>query len=162
MEIADELGVREYQNPGGGCLLTEKQYSLRLDDLIKYNQLEERYIKYLSIGRHFRISPQIKIVVGRKKQDNDQMLNLIGDEIQMRINNLQGPLGIINVCSKQDVSQLNAIEEVDLLLAASILLSFSNKSDEQGEVRFFFPDQTHKVVTVSKLNREKLREYWIT
>lgn len=76
MELAKKLNITEYPSPGGGCLLTEEVFSRRLRDLMSSNAIfEVRDIELLKIGRHFRIGPRTKIIIGRKEDENDAIVS---------------------------------------------------------------------------------------
>ncbi len=77
MALAEEFGLTEYPSPAGGCLLTDPIYSFRLRDLLTHNENPDyRDINFLRVGRHFRLSPDCKIVVGRNKEENDVIESL--------------------------------------------------------------------------------------
>jgi tRNA U34 2-thiouridine synthase MnmA/TrmU len=76
IELAEKLGLTEYPCAAGGCLLTDKHFAIRLRDLFKHNIDNLNDIKLLKVGRHFRLSPSIKLIVGRNKADNDQIQRL--------------------------------------------------------------------------------------
>lgn len=77
MALAQKWGVREYPSPAGGCLLTDPGYSLRLKDLFDHADPEKGPAVYefhlLKYGRHMRLGPKTKIIVGRTKQDNEHL-----------------------------------------------------------------------------------------
>jgi tRNA U34 2-thiouridine synthase MnmA/TrmU len=73
MELAVELGIGEYTQPAGGCTLTDEHYARRFKDLLEHNTAPSLTIEeavLLAVGRHFRLSPEVKIVVGREKAEN--------------------------------------------------------------------------------------------
>jgi tRNA-specific 2-thiouridylase len=74
MELAQRWGITQYPSPAGGCLLTDPSFSRRLADLfareIKWNI---RDLRILSLGRHLRILPDQKVVVGRNREENEQL-----------------------------------------------------------------------------------------
>ncbi|MDP3297540.1 MAG: 7-cyano-7-deazaguanine synthase [Thermodesulfovibrionia bacterium] len=77
MALAKEFGLIDYPTPAGGCLLTEPNYAFRLKELLAYNKDPEfKDINLLRIGRHFRFSPECKIIVGRNKEENDMIISL--------------------------------------------------------------------------------------
>jgi tRNA U34 2-thiouridine synthase MnmA/TrmU len=77
MALAKEFGLTDYPTPAGGCLLTEPNYAFRLKELLAYNKDPEfKDINLLRIGRHFRFSPECKIIVGRNKEENDVLISL--------------------------------------------------------------------------------------
>lgn len=71
MALARELGVTSYPSPAGGCLLTEEVFSKRLRDLLTEKEDPEvREIELLKLGRHFRIGPRTRVVIGRNQREN--------------------------------------------------------------------------------------------
>lgn len=71
MELAERLGIREYPSPAGGCLLTDPAFSAKLRDLLRHSpEAEVNDAHLLKVGRHFRLSPTAKLVVGRNQREN--------------------------------------------------------------------------------------------
>ena len=84
--LAAELGLTEYPDPAGGCLLTEKVYAYRLTDLLKYSpDATYKEINLLKYGRHFRLTDSIcgcascKAIVGRNERENTILEGLYED-----------------------------------------------------------------------------------
>ncbi|MCL0037916.1 hypothetical protein M1N10_02740 [Thermodesulfovibrionales bacterium] len=79
--LAEEFGLTDYPTPAGGCLLTDPIYSYRLKELLIHNPSPSvKDINLLRTGRHFRISEDCKIIVGRDKGENDIISSLSTDE----------------------------------------------------------------------------------
>lgn len=74
--LAKKLGIQEYAQPAGGCLLTDPEFAKRLKDLINYHELNMNNIELLKIGRHFRLSKDAKLIVGRNEKENERLVNL--------------------------------------------------------------------------------------
>ncbi|MDD2703668.1 MAG: tRNA 4-thiouridine(8) synthase ThiI [Candidatus Omnitrophica bacterium] len=93
IRLAEELGIREYPNPAGGCLLTDVGFSRRMKDLIVAGGFRMDDVELLKWGRHFRVSPQAKLVVGRDRMENEQIAGLAreGDYLFMPIEEAAGP-----------------------------------------------------------------------
>ncbi len=75
MALAAEFGLTDYPAPAGGCLLTEPNYSFRLRELLDHDpdpSLED--LALLRLGRHFRLSPKCKVIVGRDEDENKSLL----------------------------------------------------------------------------------------
>lgn len=73
MELAEELGVKGYSAPAGGCMLTDENYARRLKDFVRHNErstLTHEDTLLLHVGRHFRLSPGVKLVAGRREAEN--------------------------------------------------------------------------------------------
>jgi len=77
--LAKELGINDYPCPSGGCLLTNAEFSKRVKDLIKHNELNVHNAHLLKVGRHFRLSSVAKLIVGRNETENSRLLDLAED-----------------------------------------------------------------------------------
>lgn len=72
--LATEFGLKEYPAPAGGCLLTDPIYSYRLRELLDHNSVPSiKDINLLRLGRHFRISENCKVIVGRDELENNSI-----------------------------------------------------------------------------------------
>ncbi len=151
--LAKELGLTEFTNPGGGCSLTDKGYSLRLKDLNNNGMLDLDYIKFLKYGRHFRISENTKLIVGRKSTDNNAMAEIVTTETVLKVLDIPGPMGIIN--SK------NPISDEDLRIAASIVLRFTVKANDKDEISYGLNFQLENKIIVEKIDQYELKQYTI-
>jgi tRNA U34 2-thiouridine synthase MnmA/TrmU len=75
IELAEKFGVTDYPAPAGGCLLTDKGYTNRLRDLFAHqHKFTEAELHLLKFGRHYRLNPQTKLIVGRTQKDNENIL----------------------------------------------------------------------------------------
>ncbi len=71
--LAARLGIEQYPQPAGGCLLTEKAYGARVFDAFRYmgrDAVTRDEFEILRLGRHFRLSDRVKVVVGRDEAEN--------------------------------------------------------------------------------------------
>lgn len=97
MELAEKLGVKDYPNPCGGCLLTDPRFAERLRNHLEYDsRLTLRDVALLRLGRHFRINGE-KVIVGRNEEENKRLLIFAeGDGIPyLETMSYQGPLTLI-------------------------------------------------------------------
>jgi tRNA-specific 2-thiouridylase len=73
--LAQKYGLKDYPAPAGGCLLTDVGYTRRLKDLFAHQEsCTEGELHLLKYGRHFRLNPQAKLIVGRTQKDNENIL----------------------------------------------------------------------------------------
>ena len=71
LALAKEEGVAEYSTPAGGCLLTDEHFAKKTRDLFAHDERPTtKDMELLTIGRHFRISPHTKILLGRNALEN--------------------------------------------------------------------------------------------
>jgi tRNA-uridine 2-sulfurtransferase len=99
IEIAGEFGITDYPAPAGGCLLTDKGYCHRLKDLLEHkDNVSKNELMLLRFGRHFRTPLGTKIIVGRTREDNENILKYYDPQrdVMMRINNYPGPSVLIS------------------------------------------------------------------
>jgi tRNA U34 2-thiouridine synthase MnmA/TrmU len=75
IKLAEKFGISDYPAPAGGCLLTDKNFSNRLRDLFDHqDECTEEELHLLKHGRHFRLNPNAKLIVGRTEGDNENIL----------------------------------------------------------------------------------------
>lgn len=96
-ELVERYNLKEFDLPGGGCLLTDPIFSIKLKDLMATDPAyTTRDIELLAIGRHFRVSPSAKFIVARNERENEQLGLIAGDAyIRIEPSNFRGPLGIL-------------------------------------------------------------------
>ncbi|MFH1476206.1 MAG: tRNA 4-thiouridine(8) synthase ThiI [Verrucomicrobiota bacterium] len=71
--LARALGIPDYPQPAGGCLLTDPLYGKRLKDLKAHEGLgDTANILRLRLGRHFRVGA-VRVIVGRNQAENEQL-----------------------------------------------------------------------------------------
>ena len=69
--LAGAEGITTYSTPAGGCLLTDQQFAKKTRDLFAHEERPTtKDMELLTIGRHFRIGPRAKIIVGRNELEN--------------------------------------------------------------------------------------------
>lgn len=122
IELAKERGVIDYPCPAGGCLLTDPEFANRLKDLINNNgkELDLSDIMLLKIGRHFRISKNLKLVVGRDKDENIKLKNIaISKDILIEVDEYVGPVGLLRSSNEK-------VDEDEIKLSAKIVARYSD------------------------------------
>jgi tRNA U34 2-thiouridine synthase MnmA/TrmU len=76
IKLAGEMKVTEYSCPGGGCLLTCKEFASKLKDLFEHKKgISLKDVQLLKIGRHFRFGKN-KIIVGRNETENKLLVRM--------------------------------------------------------------------------------------
>ena len=96
MALVERYGIKDYPTPAGGCLLTDPQFSVRIRDLLTHNSLTMGEIEFLKVGRHFRLSNDTKAIVGRNRDDNARILELvIENDIVLKLKDMPGPVTVL-------------------------------------------------------------------
>jgi tRNA-uridine 2-sulfurtransferase len=128
ISLAKKFSIENYQNPAGGCLLTDKGFSDRLRDFLKHSAGSDTdSIKLLKIGRHFRISDNLKFIVGRDEKENEKLaaLSKEGDFI----------FDILDIPSAIGLAR-GKVNEEDIKVMASILARYSDSNSENVSVSY--------------------------
>jgi tRNA-specific 2-thiouridylase len=123
LALAQHYNITEYLSPAGGCLLTDPIFSRRLRDLFLHQgPFQIRDLDLLKVGRHLRLTPALKAIVGRHAQDNEKILQLVDltDDL-LKVEGYPGPLCLIPYGG--------AAEDVER--AASICVRYSDAPAEE-------------------------------
>ncbi|ABB13633.1 hypothetical protein [Carboxydothermus hydrogenoformans] len=152
MELAASFGINDYPCPSGGCLLTKKEFAGKVQDLIRYNgKLTVEDIDRLKFGRHFRLSPTAKIIVGRNAQENELISYFKKPgEFLAKVEGFTGPTTLI---------QGNPTED-DFYLAAKVTARYADTPEASVSVRIW-NDSVVKRVNVLKATDQELANYRI-
>ena len=95
--LAKELGIVDYPAPAGGCLLTNPQFSQRLAEALADSpDVGLGEVQLLKHGRHFRLAPGVRAIVGRHEADNLRIEGLArpGDT-RVILADILGPVGLL-------------------------------------------------------------------
>ncbi|MHB8110488.1 MAG: hypothetical protein ACYDHW_10710, partial [Syntrophorhabdaceae bacterium] len=95
-ELVDNFHLTEFGCPAGGCLLTDPVYAKRVKDLFaRTANVTMKDLTLLRIGRHFRITPDAKLILGRNREENDRLVSLwSAPETILRPHGFKGPTGL--------------------------------------------------------------------
>jgi len=109
MALAEKMQIKDYPCPAGGCLLTDPEFSRRIKDLLKHEVLHLNNVELLKVGRHFRFSPQAKLIVGRNRQENERLIHLVRerDYLFYPDANLAGPTALGRGIFNEDLIRLS-------------------------------------------------------
>lgn len=96
MDLAKALDIKDYPCSAGGCLLTDPEFAKRLKDLLSHEELNLNNVELLKTGRHFRLSEEAKLVVGRDEKENERIINLAqeNDYLFLPNDDLAGPTSL--------------------------------------------------------------------
>lgn len=74
IRLAEEWNVTDYPCPAGGCLLTDKNFSVKVRDLFDHCPSPDMTdFHLLKVGRHFRMPDGHKVIVGRDERENRKL-----------------------------------------------------------------------------------------
>ena len=126
MALAEEYGIADYPCPAGGCLLTDPGFARRMRDLVRFRpDFDVNDVNLLKVGRHFRLSPGAKAVVGRNEEENRrlQILARQGDFL-FEVKGCGSPITLLR----------GEAGEEEIHLAAAITARYSDAQGNEVEV----------------------------
>jgi tRNA-uridine 2-sulfurtransferase len=103
MALAEELGISEYPQPAGGCCyLTDESFARKFFDVLDSREAagEPRRILrddvvLMSTGRHFRLSPRAKLLVGRSEVENATLDGYAAGRARVEAQGVNGPIALV-------------------------------------------------------------------
>jgi tRNA U34 2-thiouridine synthase MnmA/TrmU len=155
IQLADHYGIRDYPCPAGGCLLTDPGFAKRMKDLLRYfPDFSLNDVHLLKVGRHFRLSSKLKLVVGRKEEENQKIRTFSEEkDILLKLFRFPGPLSLLR----------GEAEEREIEQAAAITARYSKAKDlKKVEVicRKAMED-ADRTLSVSPLSEKEIEELMI-
>lgn len=125
LALAEKFQFEDFAQPAGGCcVLTDANYSDRLEDMWAHRGTREYTmddIIILKAGRHIRPSPNYKLIIGRDMGENNFLTGFRKEFLSMAAKDHRGPLVLID----------GEITEEELPFAASILARFTDGKHEE-------------------------------
>jgi tRNA-uridine 2-sulfurtransferase len=153
IELAKELGIENYPNPAGGCLLTDPIFAKKLKDLMNFGELDIDNIELLKSGRYFRVSVHAKLIVGRNDAENNRLARLAqeGDYLFYPGRDLAGPTSLGR----------GSFDEGLIKLCCAITSSYCDLNGAPEAKIFYkmFPEDEDKFQEAPPIDRQKLREF---
>jgi len=98
MALAQELSIDNYPQPAGGCILIEKTYAARLRDAFAHvgkDAVGVEEFRLLEHGRHFRLSEDVKVIIGRNQAENEALEHYASGRIRIDPVEVMGPTALI-------------------------------------------------------------------
>jgi tRNA U34 2-thiouridine synthase MnmA/TrmU len=155
IQLADHFGIRDYPCPAGGCLLTDPGFAQRMRDLNRYHpDFLLNDVHLLKMGRHFRLSPHLKLVVGRNEEENQKIQTFSQEgDILFKVSRYPGPLSLLR----------GEAEEGEVEKAAAITVRYGKAKDlEKIEVVYEkVNEESHRSISVSSIPDEEIANLMI-
>jgi tRNA-specific 2-thiouridylase len=128
LELVNEIGLENFESPGGGCLLTDANFAKKMFDFIKHDTFEVQDIQVMKFGRHLRLPDGAKLVIGRNQEENAHLQNIQNNKYyRIKTVALAGPHSLLS----------KSATEEDMELAAKIILTYcKTKPDTKYKLSF--------------------------
>ena len=149
LELAKEIGLEDFESPGGGCLLTDESFGKKMFDFIKYDTFEVRDIPVMKIGRHFRLENGAKLVIARDKDESEHLQAIQNDKYyHLKTVSITGPHALLS----------KSATEADMALAKQAILTYTKaKEDEEYKVSI----DGEEVTAYAFASREAMKPYTV-
>ena len=126
LQLAKKYDIADPPNAAGGCLLTDPAFSKRVRDLYDHSKdtiPDMNDVELLKIGRHFRLSENTKLIVGRNKMENEILVSLkLDDDIIIEVSNHVGPTCLLRTKKQSE-------KEIEIAAATALRYSDSPKGE---------------------------------
>ncbi len=98
MDLIEEKGITDYPAPAGGCcFLTDENYARKFRDKMAHRGKERigwEDVALLKLGRHFRVSPRLKLIVGRVEAENDFLERYAAGRVRLEAEGFKSPVAL--------------------------------------------------------------------
>jgi len=151
IELAAQMGIENYPSPAGGCKLTEPGFSKRLEDLFSQSNYDLKDMELLRIGRHFRLNQNTKLVVGRNKDENEQINSyFLNGDVIIKPKHVKGPISILK--------STDPITEVMIEQACRIAARYCDReNDDKLDISYSsFPGNNEKNKKIEPMTEKEL------
>jgi tRNA-specific 2-thiouridylase len=149
LELVKEIGLENFESPGGGCLLTDENFAKKMFDFIKYDTFEVKDIPLMKFGRHLRLSDGAKLVVGRNQEENKHLQNINSDKYyHVKAIGLPGPHSMLS----------KSATTADKELAAKIILTYC-KSEKDASYTLTYDKEELQATAFA--SRDEIKPYTI-
>lgn len=150
LALAAEAGLDDVPAPAGGCcFLTDEVYASRFHDLITHLPPDAKPgakdVLLLKVGRHFRLSPSLKLVVGRDEAENNFLQHFFGDGPFLEARDFLGPLAFVH---RQPGAPAQEPDDAQLAVMAAIVARYGKGQREKRVVMVLRAGGAEREVTV--------------
>jgi tRNA U34 2-thiouridine synthase MnmA/TrmU len=102
--------IKEFARPGGGCLLTDPIFGLKLKDFMSKDPgFTPKDIEFLTMGRYFRLDKETTLFLGRNQEENERLEFLWeAPYILLSPSDFKGPTGILRGPFTEEIIKIAA------------------------------------------------------
>lgn len=132
IRLAKKFGLTDYPSPGGGCLLTDPEFSQKLRELLKiYSRANLNDMEILKNGRQVW-EGKVKIVIGRDEKENRALAELarLGD-LLIVLKSIPGPTALLRSYAPKKNLPQKTVEK-----AKKLVQYYSLKARNKKEAEF--------------------------
>jgi tRNA U34 2-thiouridine synthase MnmA/TrmU len=152
LELAEKFGLTDFMQPAGGCcFLTDENYSRKLQDLLDSRageplSMDDVYL--LGVGRHFRLGPALRVIVGRDETENNFLNYYTKDRWSAIASDHKGPIALVMGDPAED----------DFATVASLVGRYCDGKREPIVMVQFDNNGTTRTIDVEPADNERVEE----
>jgi tRNA U34 2-thiouridine synthase MnmA/TrmU len=137
IELARQWGITGYPQPAGGCFLTHKVLSRRIFDVLSHTgTLSKDDLTLSKVGRHFRLSDSVKVIVGRWEAENDFLERYSEGRWTFEVVGVPGPIALAE----------GALSSEAIRKVAALVARYSDaKRETSVQVRYLHEDKERTI-----------------
>lgn len=148
-ELAKKYKIFGYGAPAGGCLLTDSGFSLIAKDLLRSDMLNIHSIALAKNGRYFRMGDKFKLIVGRDREQNQELMQLADKDDIILQPETKGPTAVA----------IGKPKEGEIDIACKIVSFFCKDSETKIKIS---SSGNEKTILTDKISREDLSKYKVS
>ncbi|MDI9817926.1 MULTISPECIES: tRNA (5-methylaminomethyl-2-thiouridylate)-methyltransferase [unclassified Legionella] len=155
LNLAASMAIEEFAQPAGGCcVLTDENYTRRLQDMWSHRGTRDydmEDIILLKAGRHIRPAPHYKLIIARDEAESNFLTGYRKQYIHMQVREHRGPIILIE--GKPTIN--------DLITCAQIAGRYcSGREEESVEVDLYHLDGQTEVLKAHPMPAEEIPQNW--
>ncbi len=155
LALAEILGIGDFPQPCGGCCsLTDETFSRRLRDVLAHQVPFEPGTGdpvLLKVGRHFRVSHGVKVIVGRDEAENIFLARHLAGRWWFEVPDAGSPLVLVQGDPDAELRRF----------IAGITARYSSRRREREVDVVATRDGTQERLRVAPLRDDALEPHWI-
>lgn len=148
LEMVKKWGWKHYENPGGGCLLTDISVAKKLKDLSTHRKMLLQDSTIVKVGRYMVLPNGARAIIGRNESENTKLDEPNPAMEKIILLESIGPLGLVEKDASKD----------DKILAARITLGYAkndkNAQNKENNDEISLPQNQTQIAQKVKIGEE--------
>lgn len=148
LEMVKKWGWKHYENPGGGCLLTDISVAKKLKDLSAHRKMLLQDSTIVKVGRYMVLPNGARAIIGRNESENTKLDEPNPAMEKIILLESIGPLGLVEKDASKD----------DKILAARITLGYAkndkNAQNKENSDEISLPQNQTQIAQKVKIGEE--------
>lgn len=144
LELVKQWDFKYYENPGGGCLLTDISVANKIKDLSAHRKMVLEDVALVKVGRYMVLPDGARCVIARNEEENQKLSAPNPKMSHITLLDSKGPLGLVE----------SSASDEDRILAARLTLAYAKHSGAKERVQV-----GESILEVEPLDKQKAQEF---